>query len=72
MAEINTGEKIDSGKSISGAAVAFEHTYSAQELGEMMNTNPLALTKLNIGLQTRWYDCEYIEEVLRHGDSRQH
>ena len=68
MAEINTGEKIDSGKSISGAAVAFEHTYSAQELGEMMNTNPLALTKLNIGLQTRWYDCEYIEEVLRHVD----
>jgi len=48
----------------SSAAISFEHTYSAQELGEMMNTRPLDLLKLDIGFQTRWFDCDYIEEIL--------
>ena len=51
-------------KTDSSAAIAYEHTYSAQELGEMMNTNPLGLLKIDIGYQTRWFNCDYIEEIL--------
>ena len=40
-------------------------TYSAQELGELMNTYPRKLLDLNIGFITRWFDCVFIEDVLR-------
>ena len=53
-----------SGEPDSSAAISYEHTYSALELGEMMNQKPLDLLKLDIGYQTRWFDCEYIEEIL--------
>lgn len=47
-----------------GAAAPTKFTYSALELGEMMNHKPLDLLKLDIGYQTRWFDCDYIEEIL--------
>lgn len=50
----------------SSAAATFHKLYSAQELGELMNTRPLELTKMDIGFQTRWYNCEFIEEIFRH------
>jgi hypothetical protein len=53
-----------SGEPDSSAAITCEHTYSALELGEMMNHNPLDLLELNIGYQTRWFNCDYIEEIL--------
>ena len=31
-----------------------------------MNTKPLDLMKMDIGNLTRWYDCEFIEEILRY------
>lgn len=53
-----------SGEPDSSAASSYQHTYSALELGEMMNQQPLDLLKLDIGYQTRWFDCDYIEEIL--------
>ena len=47
-----------------GAAAPTKFTYSALELGEMMNHKPLDLLKLDIGYHTRWFDCDYIEEIL--------
>lgn len=55
---------LQSGEPDSSAAISYEHTYSALELGEMMNQRPLDLLKLDIGFQTRWFDCDYIEEIL--------
>ena len=49
----------------SSAAATIHKPYSAQEIGNIMNTKPLELMKLNIGFLTRWYDCEFIEEILR-------
>lgn len=46
------------------ADFAFEHTHSAYELGDLMNNNPLALLDLDMGFQTRWYDCDFIEEAM--------
>lgn len=53
-----------SGEPDSSAAISYDQTYSALELGEMMNHKPLDLLKLDIGYQTRWFDCNYIEEIL--------
>ena len=50
----------------SSAAATFHKLYSAQELGELMNTRPLELTKMDIGFQTRWYNCEFIEELFHY------
>lgn len=47
------------------ASAANTKTYSAQELGELMNKYPRKLLELNIGFITRWYDCVFIEDVLR-------
>jgi hypothetical protein len=55
---------LQSGEPDSSAAISYENTYSALELGEMMNQQPLDLLKLDIGYQTRWFDCDYIEEIL--------
>lgn len=49
----------------SSAAAPIHKPYSAQEIGNIMNTKPLELMKMNIGSLTRWYDCEFIEEILR-------
>ena len=49
----------------SSAAAPIHKPYSAQEIGNIMNTKPLELMKMNIGYLTRWYDCEFIEEILR-------
>lgn len=50
----------------SSAAAPIHKPYSAQEIGDIMNTKPLDLMKMDIGYLTRWYDCEFIEEILRH------
>lgn len=50
----------------SSAAATLHKPYSAQELGEMMNIAPLELLKMDIGYQTRWYNCEFIEEIFRY------
>lgn len=50
----------------SSAAAPIHKPYSAQEIGNIMNTKPLELMKMNIGFMTRWYDCEFIEEILRY------
>ncbi len=49
----------------SSAAAPIHKPYSAQEIGNIMNTKPLELMKMNIGVLTRWYNCEFIEEILR-------
>ena len=49
----------------SSAAAPIHKPYSAQEIGDIMNTKPLELMKMDIGYLTRWYDCEFIEEILR-------
>ena len=50
----------------SSAAASPHKPYSAREIGELMNSSPLELMNMNIGLLTRWYDCDFIEEILRH------
>lgn len=40
-------------------------TCSAQELGELMNTSPQAFLWLDMGVQTRWFDTAFIEDILR-------
>ena len=50
----------------SSAAAPIHKLYSAQEIGDLMNTKPLELLNMNIGFLTRWYNCEFIEEILRH------
>jgi hypothetical protein len=50
----------------SSAAAPIHKPYSAQEIGDIMNTKPLELMKMDIGYLTRWYDCEFIEEILRY------
>lgn len=50
----------------SSAAAPIHKPYSAQEIGDIMNTKPLDLMKMDIGYLTRWYDCEFIEEILRY------
>lgn len=50
----------------SSAAATIQKLYSAQELAVLMNTKPLELMDLDIGYQTRWYDCEFIESMLRY------
>lgn len=49
-----------------GGGVAAGKTYSAQELGELMNTNPGYLFKhIDIGRQTDWYtNYDFMEEML--------
>lgn len=47
-----------------GANINFEHVYSAQELGDLMNDNPLTLLELDMGYQTKWYNCDFIEEAM--------
>lgn len=52
----------------SSAAAPIHKPYSAQEIGNIMNTKPLELVKEDIGSLTRWYDCEFIEEIFRNID----
>lgn len=48
-----------------GVAVAYEHIYSERELAEIMNSQPMRMLSLNLGLQTNWYDLERIERIAR-------
>ena len=43
----------------------FERRLTPQELGDMMNTTPLELLKLDMGFQTEWYSLDVIESILR-------
>ncbi len=47
-----------------GTNITFEKVNSAYELGELMNKDPLALLDLDLGFQTRWYNCDFIEETM--------
>lgn len=47
-----------------GTNITFEKANSAYELGELMNKEPLALLDLDLGYQTRWYNCDFIEETM--------
>lgn len=57
---INNPEK--EGNSV---AAKFQKTYSAKELGEMMNTSPKLLFVIDIARHTNWYtDIDFMEEML--------
>lgn len=61
---METKSKNVSEKHQKSANFAFEQKYSAHELGDLMNNNPLALLDLDMGYQTNWYDCDFIEETM--------
>lgn len=61
---METKSKIVSEKHQKSANFAFEQKYSAHELGDLMNKSPLALLDLDMGYQTNWYDCDFIEEAM--------
>ena len=61
---METKSKNVSNKRQESANIAFEHKHSAHELGDLMNNNPLALLNLDMGFQTNWYDCDFIEEAM--------
>ena len=61
---METKSKNVSEKQKVSADLAFEKVYSAYELGDLMNNNPLALMKLDLGVQTKWYDCDFIEQAM--------
>lgn len=48
-----------------GVAVTYQHIYSAKDLAEIMKTRPMMMMELDMGLQTKWYDVAYIEEIAR-------